>query len=75
MPAVLKIFLIPLKHRHKTHITFTKPDFSVSLQEISGITTNFPVFLLLRNKHDERMGIFYPAKYIAGMKLFSGESF
>ena len=44
MTAVHKIFLIPLKHRHKSSISFIKPDFNVALREISGITTDFRFF-------------------------------
>ena len=63
MPAVYGMYLNPIKHRNKCHISVRKPDISVTLREISGTTTYFRVFVLLWNEHYEKMDIFYPAKF------------
>ena len=75
MPAVHRIFLNPVKHWDKSHISIRKPYFNVTLRQTSGTTTEFRVFLLLWNEDDERVDAFYQAKLIAGIMLFSGYIF
>ena len=42
-----RVVLNPVKYRNKIHIFVRQPDFSVILREISGLTTDFKVILLL----------------------------
>ena len=58
MPAVYGMYLNPIKHRNKCHISIRKPDFRVTLREISGITTDFRDFPSLQNEYNEWMVFF-----------------
>ena len=56
--SVIEIFLNPEIHGNKSLISIRKPNFNVTLREISGIITDLSSFSVMRNEHDELMDIF-----------------
>ena len=53
-----------VKHRNKSHISFRNPDFSVFFFSSSSA---------ILDRNNERMDIFHPVKFIAEIKVYSGE--